>query len=150
MKYKFMSNLAVSILLIGAMTIVRAQDYADYSGCKATVDLKTFDDKIRVTNQTANSISPETNGFNLEFVLVDLEGTKLGDAVSFKLGINQSITLSIKDIFDQANAPKPWKLYNNVIHVIELEGNIAHNMQGTVSYFNGVVPLIFTCVGTPG
>lgn len=132
------------MLLLSAAATVQAQDFVDYSGCKATVDLKSFDDKIRVTHQAA----PETlvDGVNLEFVLVDQDGNKLGDAVALTLGINHSVTISVKEVFVQANAPKPWKLNNKYIYIIELQGNIEHDMQGTVTYFNGVVPLIFTCV----
>jgi len=143
MKYDSMLNVAASILLIGAATIAKA-DLIDYMGCKATVDLKSFDDRIRVTHQAGAGMA--VVGGNLELVIVDQDGIKVGDALVITLQINQTLTLSVKDVFSQANAPKPWKLNNKFIQVIEQDGNIEHDMQGTVSYANGVAPLVFTCV----
>lgn len=132
-----------SIFLFCAMSTPRA-DLVDYNGCKATVDLKSFDDIIRVTHQAAPAM-PVVGG-NLELVIVDQYGVKVGDPLIFTLEINQTLTLKVKDVFSQANLAKPWKLNNKFIQVIEQDGYIAHDMQGTVSYFNGVVPFIFTCV----
>lgn len=143
MKYDLILKVAAGMLLLGTVTTVKA-DLIDYSGCKATVDLKSHDDKIRITHQAGSLM--EVVGGNLEFVVVDENGNKLGDALVFTLNINETKTLSVKEIFYQAKVPYPWKLYNRFIQVIEQDGNIAHDMQGTVAYFNGVVPLIFTCV----
>ena len=136
-------NLAASMLLLCAATTVNA-DLVDYNGCKATVDLQTLYDKIRITHQAAPNMG--VVGGNLELVIVNQDGDKVGDPLVFTLENNHTITLSVKEVFAQAKAPMPWRLHNRYIQVIEQDGYIEHDMQGTVSYINGVVPLIFTCV----
>ncbi len=143
MKADLMRLATASMLLMGTMSTARA-DLVDYNGCKATVDLKSFEDIIRVTHQAAPNMG--VVGGNLELVIVDQNGVKIGNPLIYTLEINQTLTIKVKDVFFQANAPKSWILHNKFIQVIEQDGYIAHDMQGTVSYFNGVVPLIFTCV----
>ena len=111
--------------------------------CTATADLRDFADKIRVTHQETNQITIPDNLF---FQVVAPDGTPLGCPVSANssgVGPNVSVTYKIEDIYRLARVPN-WRLAPNVVQVIETDA--PHDMQGTITYKNGLVtPLIFTC-----
>ena len=133
---------------LGALLVLAMQPAAAQGpGCVATADLgvsnlSNWKNTIRVTSQEAPS--------TLCFEVVQPSGAQVGQGVCETLISNQSVTYSVRQIYQQALVTQGTPLAPNVIQVFETSALsiISHHLQATFgSLSNPVarVPLLFTC-----
>ena len=141
----------LSLMPVGMLLAIAAQPGA--ATCIATADLGALNWKgtVRVTHQTQPNAGVVTG--NLCLQVVNPHGDVLGTTpLCPTLGLNQSVTYSIHEIYEQTHVPFLMStLSPNLLQVVETDGNMySHDMQATYGdplSATKRVPLLFTCTG---
>ena len=141
----------LSLMPVGMLLAIMAQPAAaqPVGGCIATADLGAGPlallNTVRVTHQ---ALTGAVNLNNLCFQVVKQNGDVLGDFCQ-TLGLNESVTYAISEIFSRAHVPFLTPLLPNLLQIVETDGSIyTHDMQATYGApisATDRVPLLFTC-----
>ena len=148
MKSNIISSFALGFLVLSGAV---SADPSPISGCVATADLPTsilgLQDSIRVTHQQAATESFLENNSVLR--VLDENGVLLGTENTFTLGVNESKTFSVEDIYKMAGLTfAQRRMPNKVVQIVESTNGQSNHHDDQATYRTGfgmITPLIFTC-----